>query len=80
MYIWGQILTLGKQTATTNELFTFPKVLPFLVINIALINFFELHFQNSRHQAPEDEIQQPNYTQPESGSKSQEFLKDTNNI
>lgn len=74
-------MTLGKQTATTNELFTFPKVLPFLVINIALINFFfELHFQNSRHQAPEDEIQQPNYTPPESGAKSQEFLKDMNNI
>lgn len=80
MYIWGQILTLGKQTATTKDLFTFPKFLPFLGINITLINFVELHFQKLRLQTPEDEIQQPNYTQPESGSKRQEFLKDMNNI
>lgn len=71
-------MTLGKQTATTKELFTFPKILPFLSINITLINFVELHFQKVRLGAPEDEIQQPNYTQP--GSKRQEFLKDMGNI
>lgn len=55
-------MTLGKQTATTNTLFTFPKFLPFLDISITLINFVELHFQKLRLQAPEDEIQQPNTT------------------